>query len=172
MDRKTLVALFVGVFVLSAAPVMAATVGGVRRDTNMTTVLPVAGTTLSCSRVSVSTKTPTAVLAAKVTRLAFWIVNSSTQNFDTAANSRPPYIKVGVPSTATAPVVNESAGVNGLLLAPCFKVGANITYEMPAGCQQFAMQGSSIYNGAIYAVAESTTISTGSIGKVDACEVY
>lgn len=140
---------------------------------NTISTLPSQPGTMTCFSVSVATNTPTLVMAADGARMAFWVVNASSGPLTPGvpSNSRPPIV-ILTTTTATNIGVNPTntlfSRINGLMLFPSHPDRGLL--NMGSGPGSWGMQGTSVYRGALYAIAESSTTATWpQQGIVDGC---
>lgn len=146
------------------------TVGG-NRVGPITQVAPGGAVTQACNSVALSTRTPTALLAARASRLGFSIVNVSTQVVG-GDTPRPALVLISTGSATnlgTAPARSLFNTHNGIILEPQL---SGATLGVPSGAR-IEQKGASVYTGTQYGLAESSgTSGFDTLGRVQVCEWY
>lgn len=164
---------FAAALAVSVVPVRAdVTVGAAGNAINSTVIVPSGAGTLACADVVITTNSATLALAARSAgiRTGLYAINSSTMVM--TAGSRPPDVII-LPDAAS--YVMKSAALfgttPGMILHPATNPSAS-SASLPQGDSRLDQRGSGVYQGAIYAVAESTAGTTNVSGHVKVCEFY
>lgn len=179
--RVTLVVLALAFSVVSSALAATSTVGtgGLKGNgTSSMNALPAQMGTPSCFTVKLTTNSFTLILSSDAARADFWIVNVSTNDMGAAGPfQRPPIVWI---STTNAPNIGSfGAGTtfplsNLPLLNATPLYGCNpltISGRSPNGnCSFPPSRNTSVWTGAIYGIAESsTTIAYDPLPYVQGC---
>lgn len=113
--------------------------------------------TPKCQSVAISTVAPTQLYAQDRTRGAMWIVNASTSPF--FAGSRPAIVYITTGATTNLgsnPAPSSIPLLAGIPIYPC----GNTSSPLSPGCMWPPSQTNSIWQNAIYAIAESSASAT------------
>lgn len=144
---------------------------------NSTFVLPTPAPSMNCANVSLTTFSATSVLSQTTSRIrtGLYIVNTSTTPL--ATQSRAPIIwwtpssTLSEGSAGIGPTIGRLPFLNGIPLHAAVDPTAAQTATL-LGDDRFYQAGSGVYQGAIYAVAESTGAGVNVKAVASACEWY
>lgn len=138
---------------------------------NVSQIIPSPAATMNCADVSISTFGATQVLAARTSaiRTALYVINAST--IAMSSGTRPPDVSWSGASAPTIVAPSAFAQMPGVLLHPAANPTGQTTQSVN-GAHFSTKDGSGVYSGAIYAVAESTGATVDVKAFVTACEFY